>query len=180
VQEFLVSKDEQQLAPCQVPKDNKDDHGSGLDDLELIVAPFESYLEFLEDKGEYLNAQECSLIPPISVDKIFQEKPHVNQVEKSQQEASYVPITIVVQEQHDNMPLQQEEPLLVQLEDDIPYTLPMILHPEVVRRGPEIDQCLDIKVHHDPVELNMMEVFQQEYYKSFVSHAFMLVTIEMF
>ena len=91
-----------------------------------------------------------------------------------------MPITVVVQKQLDQRPLQQEEPLLVQLEDDIPYTLPTILHPEVVCQGPEIDQCLDIKVHHDPVELNMMEVFEQEYYKSFVSHAFMLVTIEMF
>jgi hypothetical protein len=38
---------------------------------------------------------------------------------------------------------------------------------------------LDIKVHHDPVELRMMEVFRQIYSKSFGSHAFTLVTVEI-
>jgi hypothetical protein len=41
------------------------------------------------------------------------------------------------------------------------------------------DQCLDIRVHHDPVELRMMEVFQQVDSKSFGSHAFMLITVEV-
>jgi hypothetical protein len=90
-----------------------------------------------------------------------------------------LPITTVVQEQLDQIPLQQEEPLLVQPEDDVPYTLPTILHPEVVLQDPEIDQSLDIRVHHDPVELRMMEVFQQVDSKSFGSHAFMLVTVEI-
>jgi hypothetical protein len=39
-------------------------------------------------------------------------------------EASSLPILAVVQEQLDQTPLQQEEPLLVQPEDDISYTLP--------------------------------------------------------
>jgi hypothetical protein len=58
---------------------------------------------------------------------------------------------------------------LVQPEDDVPYTLPTILHPEVVLQGPKSDQCLDIKIHHDPVELRMMKVFQQVDSKSFGS-----------
>jgi hypothetical protein len=59
------------------------------------------------------------------------------------------------------------------------YTLLNILHPEVALQDLEIDQCLDIKVHHDPVELRMTEVFQQVDAKSFGSHAFMLVTVEI-
>jgi hypothetical protein len=38
---------------------------------------------------------------------------------------------------------------------------------------------LDIRVHHDPIELNMMEVFQQVDYKSFGSLAFTLITVEI-
>jgi hypothetical protein len=67
---------------------------------------------------------------------------------------------------------------LVQPEDDVPYTLPTIPHPKVVLQDPEIDQSLDIRVDHDPIELKMMEVFQQVDAKSFGSHAFMLVTVE--
>jgi hypothetical protein len=51
----------------------------------------------------------------------------------------------VVQEQLDQIPLQQEEPLLVQPEDDVPYTLPMIPQPEVVLQDLVTDQCLDIR-----------------------------------
>jgi hypothetical protein len=68
---------------------------------------------------------------------------------------------------------------LVQLEDDVPFTLPTILHPEVVLQDLEIDQSLDIRVHHDPVEIRMMEVFQQVDSKSFISHAFVLITVEI-
>jgi hypothetical protein len=68
---------------------------------------------------------------------------------------------------------------LVQQEDDVHYTFPTITHPEVVLQDTEIDQSLDIRVHHDPVELRMMEVFQQVDAKSFDSHAFMLVTVEI-
>jgi hypothetical protein len=68
---------------------------------------------------------------------------------------------------------------LVQPEDDVPFTLPTISHPEVVLQDPEIDQSLDIKVHHDQVELKMMEVFQQVDAKSFSSHAFVLITVEI-
>jgi hypothetical protein len=68
---------------------------------------------------------------------------------------------------------------LVQPEDDVPFTLPTIPHPKVVLRDPEIDQSLDIRVHHDPVELKMMEVFQQVDAKSFSSHAFALITSEI-
>jgi hypothetical protein len=195
VQEVLVSKDEPQLAPYQVPRDKQEDGVSSLDDQEPIVAPFEPHAEFQEDEGEDLNIQQCSLVPPISENEKFQEdekfqeeEPQVNQVEISQQgtssvpilvEATSLPITTEVQEQLDLIPLQQEEPLLVQLEDDVPYTLPTILHLEVVLRILEMDQCLDIKVHHDLVELRMMEVFQQVDSKSFTSHAFTLVTVEI-
>jgi hypothetical protein len=41
-----------------------------------------------------------------------------------------------------------------------------------------IDQSLDIRVDHDPIELRMMEVFHQIDSRSFSSHAFMLITIE--
>jgi hypothetical protein len=127
-----------------------------------------------------LNTQECSLVPPISEDEKFQEEePHVNQVEISQQEFSSLPITVVVQEQLDHTPLQQEEPLLVQPEDVVLFPFPTISHPEVVLQDPELDQSLDIRVHHDPVELRMMEVFQQVDAKSFNSHAFVLIAIEI-
>jgi hypothetical protein len=148
----------------------------GLDDPKPITAPFESHAEFQEYEGEDLNTQECSFVPLISEDENFQddekfleEEPHISQVEISQQgissmqillEASSFPITAVVQEQFDLIPLQQEEPLLVQPEDDVPYTLPTISHLEVVLHDLEIDQSLDIVVHHDLVELRMMEVFQ--------------------
>jgi hypothetical protein len=85
---------------------------------------------------------ECSWVPPISEDEKFQEdEPHVNQVEINQQGISFVPIlevasslpiTTVVEEQLDLIPLQQHKPLLVQSEDDVPYTLPTIPHPEIV------------------------------------------------
>jgi hypothetical protein len=72
------------------------------------------------------------LVPPISDDENFQEEePQVNQVEMDQQEISFVPIPVVVQEQFDQIPLPQEEPIF-QPEDDVPYTLPMIPQPEVV------------------------------------------------
>jgi hypothetical protein len=71
-----------------------------------------------------------------------------------------VHISVVVQEQLDQVPLQQEESLLVQPENDSPYIFPMTSHPKVVIQDPMTDHCLDIKVHHDPVELRMMEVFQ--------------------
>jgi hypothetical protein len=69
MQEVLVTKDEPQLAPCQVPKDKQDNHGSGLDDLKPIATPFESNAEFQEDEDEYLNTQGCSLVPSMSDDK---------------------------------------------------------------------------------------------------------------
>jgi hypothetical protein len=69
---------------------------------------------------------------------------------------------------------------LVQPEDDTPYNFPMIPHSYfVLQEDPLIDQCLDIRVHHDPVELRMMEVFQQVDSKSFISHAFMLIIVEV-
>jgi hypothetical protein len=44
----------------------------------------------------------------------------------------------------------------------------MIPHSDVVLQEDSLtDQCLDIRVHHDPVELRMMEVFQQVDSKSF-------------
>jgi hypothetical protein len=80
----------------------------------------------------------------------------------------------VVQEQRDSIPLQREKPILVQPEDDVPYTLPAIPHPEFVLQDPEIDHCLDVRVHHDPVELRMMEVFQHVDSKSLGSHLLLL------
>jgi hypothetical protein len=63
----------------------------------------------------------------MSDDEQFQEEePHVNQVGMDQQEASFLPITTMVQEKLDQIPLQQEEPSLVQVEDDVPCTLTMI------------------------------------------------------
>jgi hypothetical protein len=133
VQEVLVSKDEPQLTTCQVPRDKQDDLPSGLDYPEPIDSSFESHAEFQEDEGEDFNTLEYSLVPLISEDEKFQEEePQVNQVEISQHEIASFPIPVVVQEQLDQTPLQQEEPLLVQPKDDVPYTLPTILHPEVV------------------------------------------------
>jgi hypothetical protein len=159
VQEVCVIEDESQLAPYQVPKDEQEGDSPILNEPEPIVAPFESHAEFQENEGEDLNTQECSLVPLFSEDENFQndeEEPQVNQVEISQQEISSLPITSVVQEQLDPIPLQQKEPLLVQPEDDVPYTFPTIMHLEVVLQGPEIDQSLDIIAHHDPVELRMV------------------------
>jgi hypothetical protein len=113
---------EENLLCHQVPIDEWDDGPLGLDDQEPIIVPLEPDTEFQEDEGEDLNTQECSLVPLISEDEKFQEEPQVNQAKTSQQEASNLPITAVVQEQLDPIPLQQEEPLLVQPEDDIPYT----------------------------------------------------------
>jgi hypothetical protein len=48
---------------------------------------------------------------------------------------------------------------VVQPDNDVPYTLPTITHPKIVLKDPDIDQSLDIRVHHDPIELRMMEVF---------------------
>jgi hypothetical protein len=86
---------------------------------------------------------------------------------------------MVVQKQLDQVPLQQDEPLLVQPEDDVSYTLPTILHLEVVIHDLEIDQSLDIRVHLDPLEFRMIEVFQLVDVKSFGSHIFMFITIEI-
>jgi hypothetical protein len=68
---------------------------------------------------------------------------------------------------------------LVQLEDGVPYTLPTFQQPDLVFQGPEINHSLDIRVHHDQVEVKMMEVFQQVDAKCFNSHAFMLITVEI-
>jgi hypothetical protein len=157
---------EDNMSCCELREEHVDDDSS-LDDPEPIVAPFESHAEFKEDEVEDLNTQECSLVPPISEDKNFQEdeksqeeEPQVNQVEVNEQmissvpilvEASSFPITTMVQEPLDQIPLQQEEQLLVQPEDDVPYTLPIVQQPDLVFQGPEIHQSLDIRVHHDPV-----------------------------
>jgi hypothetical protein len=53
-------------------------------------------------------------------------------------EASSLPIRTMVNEPLDQIPLQQEELLLVQLEDDVPYTLPTTQQPDLVFQGPEI------------------------------------------
>ena len=68
---------------------------------------------------------------------------------------------------------------MVQPKDDVPYTFPMILNPKVVLQVPKIDEDLYIRVHHDLVELSMMAEFQQVDSKSFVSHAFMLIIVEI-
>ena len=110
------------------------------------------------------------MVPPIIEDeKLQEEEPRVKKVEINQhgissmpnlEEASSSPITTVVEEQLDLIPLQQQKPLLLQPEDDVPYTLPTISHLEVVLQDPKIDQSLDIIMHHGLVELKMMEVFQ--------------------
>jgi hypothetical protein len=93
--------------------------------------------------------------------------------------ASSLPIIAVVQKQLDSIPLQQEEPLWVQPEDDVPYTLSTIPQPEIILQDLEIDQGSDIRIHHDPIELRMVEVFQQVDSKSLDSHALTLVIVEI-
>jgi hypothetical protein len=66
VQEACVIEDEPQLAPYQVPKDEQEGDSPISGELEPIVAPFESHAEFQEDEGEYLNTQDCSLVPLIN------------------------------------------------------------------------------------------------------------------
>ena len=69
---------------------------------------------------------------------------------------------------------------MVQLEDDLPYNLPMIPHTDLVLQGePLTVHCLDIRVNHDPVELRMMEVFQHSYSKSLGSHTFMFIIVDV-
>jgi hypothetical protein len=68
---------------------------------------------------------------------------------------------------------------LVQPEDDVPYTLPTVQQQDLVFQGPKIHQSLDIKVHHDPVELKMIKVFQQIDSMSFGSHTFTLLIFEI-
>jgi hypothetical protein len=46
---------EENLSCYQVPKDEQDGDGLGLDDQQPITAPLESYAEFHEDEGEDLN-----------------------------------------------------------------------------------------------------------------------------
>jgi hypothetical protein len=119
------------------------------------------------------------LVPSINDDELWQEEPQVNQVEMDQRETSFVHISVVVQEQLDQIPLQQEEILLIQPKDDVPYTFPMIpIQDRVPQKYSLTDQCVDIKVYRDPIELRM-EVFQQVDSKSFGSHAFMLIIVEI-
>jgi hypothetical protein len=147
-----------------------------LDAHEPVVAPLESYAEFHEDEDEELSFQVCS----INDDKVWQEEPQVNYAEFNQQETSSLHIPTVVQEQFDQLLLQQGEQPLVQPEDDLPYNLPMIPHSDfVLQEDPLTDHCLDIRVNHDPVELRMMEVFQQVDSKSFGSHTFMFIIVEV-
>ena len=68
---------------------------------------------------------------------------------------------------------------MVQPEDDVPYTLSSIPHLEFVLQDPMPDQNLNIKVHHDPIELRMMEAFQKIDSKTFGSHAFMIIIVEI-
>jgi hypothetical protein len=42
-----------------------------------------------------------------------------------------------------------------------------------------IDQCLGVRVHHDLVELRMMEVFQHVDSNNYVSCAFTLIIVEV-
>jgi hypothetical protein len=98
----------------------------------------------------------------------------------NQQETSCLHIPAIVQEQFDHMPLQQHKQLLVQPEDDTPYIFPRIPDSDFfLQEDPLTNQCFDIIVHHDPVELRMMEVFQHVDSKSFNSHAFMLIIVEV-
>jgi hypothetical protein len=127
VQEVCVIKDEPQLAPYQVPRDEQEGYSPILDDPEPIVAPFESHVEFQEDEGEDLNTQECSLVPPISEDEKFQEEePQVNQVEISQQEFSSLPITVVVRNSLIRHHYNRRSHFWFNQKDDVPFTLPTI------------------------------------------------------
>jgi hypothetical protein len=109
---------EENLSCYQVPRDELY-NDSSLKDQEPVVAPLESYAEFHEDEGEDLNAQQCSLVPSMSDDEQFQEEePQVHQVRMVQLKAPSMPILVVVQEQLDQLPLQQEEPIF-QPKDDV-------------------------------------------------------------
>jgi hypothetical protein len=68
---------------------------------------------------------------------------------------------------------------LVQPEDDVSYILPTVQQLDIFFWGPEIHQSSDIRVHHDLVELRMMEAFQQINCKSFGSLTFTLLTVEI-
>jgi hypothetical protein len=91
-------------------------------------------------KLEEWNVQVGLVIPSSDDDKIQEEEPQVNHVEIDQQETSSLHIPTMVSEQFDQIPSQQEEPLLVQLED--PLTIcPMIPHSNfVLQEDPLTDQ----------------------------------------
>jgi hypothetical protein len=63
----------------------------------------------------------------------------------------------------------------------IPLTVCLSSHIHILlfKRDPLTDQCLDIRIRHDLVEMRKMEVFQQVDSKSFSSHAFMPITLEV-
>jgi hypothetical protein len=86
----------------------------------------------------------------------------------------------VVQEQFDEIPLQHGEQLLVQLEDDLPYNLAMILHSDFVLQGDLLtNHCLDIKTTHDPIEMEIIKVFCEVDLKCFGSYTFLLITTKV-
>jgi hypothetical protein len=76
VQEVCVIEDEPQLAPCQVPKDEHEGDSPILDDLEPIVAPFESQAELQEDEGEDVITLECHGFLPFTKMKSFRMRNH--------------------------------------------------------------------------------------------------------
>jgi hypothetical protein len=97
-----VAAIQEKLLCYQALRDEHDDDGLGLIDQEPIAAPLDSYEEFQEDEGEYLDVHECSLVRSISDDEKFQEEePQVNYVELDYQETSSEHILIVFQEQLD-------------------------------------------------------------------------------
>jgi hypothetical protein len=68
---------------------------------------------------------------------------------------------------------------LVQPEDDLPHSLPMIPHSNfVLHIDHPTDHFLDIRIGHDLVELRMTEVFQEADLKSFGSSTFLLISGE--
>jgi hypothetical protein len=183
LQELLAVVEEHNdgnLASYQVSRDEQDDDDSCLDDQEPVVAKLEPCTEFHKYEARESGFQVCSLVSSINDDKIQQEEQQTNDADLNQQESLPLHIPTVVQEQFDQIPLQQGDQPLVQPEDDLSHNLPMILQSNFVLQGdPLLDHCLDIRVNHDPIELRMMEVFQQLDSKSFGSHTFMFIIVEV-
>jgi hypothetical protein len=117
-----------------------------------------------------------------STDGRFKEEVQWIDHEDCDQHETSFPIYIneLVRDEHPiEILLQLEEHLLVQTKDDFPHSMVMISQPTfVLQCDPQFDHCLDIRLYHDPVEMRMLEVFQEAMQKSFSFSTFFLFTSE--